>query len=200
MGELDDDLLGAETERPRSPWLADAEPAPPRVVQHSEPPATQAMAADAFAQAASFEEEAAAEESVSASFSSVASGGPAPVQEDPDTMTSARAEEEIEADGSVSFLSVDMESIAEEEATFLELGEDEFNEVEASRLVPIPDLGGAPARLPAPTPGGLPAARNVPLPQVQVPSAPVDGVPVSPQIRHDGYLDTPERVLSRPSE
>lgn len=180
MGELDDDPLG---EDPRSGWSLE------RPAQHSEPPATQAMPASAFAATESFEEnpvgQAASgpEDSISASFSSVGPDLDAPAADDPDTMTSARHEEEIAAEGSVSFLSVDMESIAEDEATFLELGEEEFNEVEASRLVPIPDLGGTPTRLPAPTPGRLPAARNLPEPVGRAPSAPLDGVPVSPQIR-----------------
>jgi len=182
MGELDDEgVLSGVLE---SAGLKTRKP------QYSEPPQTQAMPANAFAATESFEEspsagERAAEESISASFSSV---GGASAIDDPDTLTSARHEEEIAAEGSVSFLSVDMESIAEDEATFLELAEEEFDEVEASRLVPIPDLGATPTRLPAPTPGRLPAVRNAPLPGpplggASAPSAPVDGVQVSAQIR-----------------
>jgi serine/threonine protein kinase len=111
----------------------------------------------------------------------------------PDTITSARRREEIEADGSLSFLSVDMESLSEDEATFLELAEDEYDEVEQSRLVPIPDLAVAPARLPAPTAGGLPPARALPDPvqplvaPIQPLAAPIQpppaAVPVAAQIR-----------------
>ena len=147
-------------------------PAPPE----TKPPATQAMSRPVFEK----DEESALEEATE-----TMSGAHI---DNPDTVTSARDRDEIEAEGSVSFLSVDMESLSEDEATFLELADDEYDEIEQSRLVPIPDLEGPSARLPAPSTAGLPPApvRAQPAPVLQQP-APVPlrpaAVPVAAQIR-----------------